>query len=79
MLELNTSRILILLEIPHFGRIRDVNACIKQLLSCIHGGFMWMDEKVEIIVRLIFWIIGLPIQGENLKILFSKENEKLIV
>lgn len=40
--------ILRLLDIPNFGRSSEVNACIKQLLSCIHGGTFWMDEEVEI-------------------------------
>jgi hypothetical protein len=43
-----------LLEIPHFSRGKDVNACIKQLLACaVHGGFLWMDRPVPIDVDLI--------------------------
>jgi len=26
-----------LLEIPHFGREKDLNACVKQLLEWVHG------------------------------------------
>jgi hypothetical protein len=29
-----------LLEIPHFGRWEDVNACAKQIFVLIHGGFL---------------------------------------
>jgi hypothetical protein len=35
---LEKSGILNLLEIPHFGRSLEINACVKLLLSCIHGG-----------------------------------------
>ena len=37
-----------------------------------------MDKKVEITVQLISKITGFPIQGEDPKPLFSKENEKSI-
>ena len=47
---LKESCILNLLDIPHFGCSREVNARVKQLLSCIHGRTLWLDEKVEIIV-----------------------------
>jgi hypothetical protein len=52
-----------LLEIPHFGRGKDVNACVKQLLTLVHGGILWMDRHVSIDVELIIEIIGLPIDG----------------
>jgi hypothetical protein len=42
-----------LLEIPHFGRGKDVNACVKQLLELVHGGILWMDMLVSIDVDLI--------------------------
>jgi hypothetical protein len=45
--------ILNLLEIPHFGRGKDVNNCVKQLLAVLHGGFLWMDRSVSIDVELI--------------------------
>jgi hypothetical protein len=52
-----------LLEIPHFGRGKDVNACVKQLLARVHGGFLWMDRPVPIDVDLIANITGLPTDG----------------
>jgi len=42
-----------LLEIPHFGRGKDVNSCVKQLLTLVHGGILWMDRLVSIDVELI--------------------------
>jgi hypothetical protein len=52
------------LEIPHFGRGKYVNNCVKQLLTVLHGGFLWMDKLVSIDVELISFIIGLPSDGE---------------
>ena len=45
---LANTKILNLLEIPHFGRGKDVNNCIKQLLVVLHGGFLWLEEPVSI-------------------------------
>jgi hypothetical protein len=44
---LEKTCILNLLEIPHFGRSTEINICIKLLLSCIHGGFLWLDRPVS--------------------------------
>jgi hypothetical protein len=57
--------ILHLLEIPHFGRGKDMNNCVKQLLVVLHGGFLWMDKPVSIDVELISFITGLPSNGEK--------------
>ena len=37
-----------LLEIPHFGRSPQVNSCGRLLLSCVHGGYMWLDRRVPV-------------------------------
>jgi hypothetical protein len=37
------STILNVMKIPHFERHQEVNACIKVLLSCYHGGYLWLD------------------------------------
>jgi len=37
-----------LLEISHFGRGKDVNACMKKLLERVHGGVLWMEIIVPI-------------------------------
>lgn len=52
-LGLKESTILNFLDITHFGRNLKVNAYVKKLLSCIHGGTLWLDEKVEITLQLI--------------------------
>jgi hypothetical protein len=48
-----------LLDILHFGCGTNVELCVKQLVTHIHGGIMWMDRMVQIDVALISKIIGL--------------------
>ena len=40
---LERSRLLNLLKIPHFGWGPEVNAVVKVLLSCIHGGYLGLE------------------------------------
>jgi hypothetical protein len=54
-----------LLEIPHFGRGKDVNSCVKQLLALVHRVILWMERHVSIDVDLIAEITGLPIDGRK--------------
>jgi hypothetical protein len=42
---LDKSRIMNLLEIPHFGRSVNINTCVNMLLSCVHGGYLWLEES----------------------------------
>jgi hypothetical protein len=60
------TRILKLVEIPHFGRGKEVNNYVKQLMAVLHGGFLWMEEPISINVELITFIIGLLSMGESL-------------
>jgi hypothetical protein len=53
---LDKSGILNLLEVPHFGCILEINACVKLLLSSIHGGTLWLDPQVSTDTTLIVWI-----------------------
>jgi hypothetical protein len=55
------------LEIPHFGRGKDVNNCIKQLLELVHRGIPWLDRPVSIYFDLIVAITGLRTNGEKLE------------
>jgi hypothetical protein len=54
-----------LLDIPNFGRGKDVNSYVKHILALVHGGILWMDMHVSIDVDFIAEIIGLPIDGEK--------------
>jgi hypothetical protein len=37
------STLLNVMKIPHFGRHQEVNACIRLLLSCYYGRYLWLD------------------------------------
>ena len=37
---LEPSGLLNLLRLPHFGRSAEVNAVVRVLLSCVHGGYL---------------------------------------
>ena len=56
---LQPSGLLNLLQIPHFGHSNEINVVVKVLLSCIHGGHLWLDRRVDIMIDLIHWITGL--------------------
>jgi hypothetical protein len=62
---LANTDILNLLDIPHFGRGRDVKNCIKKMMEVTHGGYIWVEDLVSIYVELISYIKGLPSRGEN--------------
>jgi len=57
---LYNSSIMNLLDILHFGHGKNVKLCVKQLVTCIHRGIMWMDRPIQIDVALISNMIGLP-------------------
>jgi hypothetical protein len=54
-----------LLDIPHFGWGNHINAYIKKLLARVHGGILWMDKSVPIIMDLIAAIMGILTDGEK--------------
>ena len=54
-----------LLEIPHFGRGPEVNAVVRMLLSCVHGGYLWLSNRIDINVDLIHRITGLSKTGND--------------
>jgi hypothetical protein len=56
---LEKERILNLFEIPHFEQSMEINACVKVLLSCVHGGTLWLDPPVSIDTSLITCITSL--------------------
>jgi len=64
-----------LLEIPHFGWSTKINACVKVLLSCVHGRALCLDPLISIDIALIALITKLPKEGEDPTILFNKVGE----
>jgi hypothetical protein len=47
------STLLNVMKIPHFGRHREVNACVRLFLSCYHGGYLWLDLRITVDLILI--------------------------
>jgi hypothetical protein len=64
-IRLAKTGILGLLDIPHFGRGRDANNCIKQLMEVTHRVYLWLENLISIDVDLIPYIKGLPTRGET--------------
>ena len=63
---LERSGLLLLLYMPHFGRITEVNTFVQKLLVSFHGGFNSLDEVYSMHVELIAAIKGLPLLGIEL-------------
>jgi len=68
-----------LLDIPHFGRGVQINHCVKTLLSCVHGGYVWIDNKISIDAQLIHRIATFSLEGEDPTALFMDKHEDRIV
>jgi hypothetical protein len=68
-----------LLDIPHFRNSKNVGLYVKQLLSRVHGGILWMDMLVPIDVDLISNITRFPTNGVRPEdYLENKERDKEI-
>jgi hypothetical protein len=59
---LYNSRAMNLLDIPHFGRCKNVGIFIKKLLARVHGDILWMDRPLQLDVALIAKSTILPTQ-----------------
>jgi hypothetical protein len=57
------STVLNVMKIPHFGHHQKVNACVKLLMSCYHGGYLWLDRRITVDPVLIHRITGLSVKG----------------
>jgi hypothetical protein len=62
-MDIARSTILNVMNIPHFDRHQEVNVCVKILMSCYHGGYLWLDRCNIVDPTLIHWITGLSMQG----------------
>jgi hypothetical protein len=68
-----------LLDIPHFGRGKYVNSCVKQRFALIHGVIIWMERPISIYLDLIVDITSLLTDGEKLEqYLDDKTKEKFL-
>jgi hypothetical protein len=66
-MNLTQSTLLNVMKIPHFGRHQEFNAYVKLFLSCYHGGYLWLDRCIIVDPMLVHRIIGLSMQGPDLK------------
>jgi hypothetical protein len=64
-MNLAQSTLLNVMKIPHFGRHQEVNTCVEQLLSCYHGGYLWLDHHITVDPMLIHRITRLSMKGPN--------------
>jgi hypothetical protein len=64
-MNLAQSTLLNVMKIPHFGRHQEVNACVKLLLSCYHGRYLWLNHRITVDPTLINRITGLSMQGPD--------------
>jgi len=65
MKEITGSMILNVMNINHFDRHQEVNTCIKILLSCYHGGYLWLDRCITMDLVLIHLITKISVQGPD--------------
>jgi hypothetical protein len=70
---LEQEGILNLFDIPHFGRSKKVNARVKFLLTCVHGGYLWLYRPISIDTNLSARITILPTQGQDPNSLFVEK------
>ena len=47
------STLLNVMKIPHFRRHQEVNVCIKLLVSCYHGVYLWLNQCITVDLTLI--------------------------
>jgi hypothetical protein len=59
------STLLNVMNIPHFRRHQEVNACVKLLLSCYHGSYVWLNHRIMVDPMLINQIMGLSMKGPD--------------
>ena len=77
---LENSGLLGLINMPHFGRLNKAHVCVKQLLACFHGGTLWLNTPIPVIVDFISSIIGLPKAGEDpMQYIRGRDTDKRLV
>ena len=59
------STVINVMKIPYFFHHKEVNSCVKLLLSCYHGGYLWLDRRITVDPTLIHLITRLSIQGPD--------------
>ena len=62
---LDQSRLLGLINMPHFGQMNEAHVCVKQLLAYFHGGMLWLNTPIPVTVDLIASITSFSKAGED--------------
>lgn len=62
------------MDIPYFGHGMQITYFVKNLLRCVHGGYLWLDPKVSIDDDLIHHFTGLPMEGDDPTSLFGDKH-----
>ena len=66
-----------MIHMPHFRRLAEVIACVKQILAFFHGGYLWLGIEISITLDLISHITGLHKVGVDPSHYFQgKDNDK---
>ena len=52
-----------LIKLLYFGKPTKENACVRLLFAFFHGGYLWLDEPITIMVELILAITRIPKDG----------------
>jgi hypothetical protein len=73
------SMILNVMKIPHFDKHQEVNACIKILLSCYHGRYIWLDRRIIVDPALIHFINRLSMQGPNPQKFYPRKDVRSLI
>jgi hypothetical protein len=75
-MNLAQSTLLNVMKIPHFGQHQEVNACVKLLLSCYHGNYLWLYHRITVDPTLFHRIIGLSMQGPDPQGFLSRKSRR---
>jgi hypothetical protein len=72
-MDLAQSTLFNVMKILHFGRYQEVNTCVNLLLSCFHGGYLWLDSHITVDPTLIHRITRLSMQGPDLQYFYPRK------
>jgi hypothetical protein len=64
-MNLTQSTLLNIMKIPHFGKHKEVNACVKLLLASYHREYLWLECHIVVDMTLINRITGISMQGPD--------------
>lgn len=72
---LHNAGVLNLIRIPYFGKYPITSLCVRQFLTLVHDGTLWIQGRIPIDVALIHRITDLPMRGSHLMKGFGKSTK----